>query len=53
MNDTEQNTDVTGERADDQQRAEQDLQLAEQLVEQAKDQGLDLLGPDGSQQTGC
>lgn len=36
MSDTEQNVEVTAERADGQQHAEQDLQLAELLV-----------GPDG------
>ena len=47
MSDTEQNIDATSERSDGQQRAEQVLHFAEQLVEQAKDQRLDLVGPDG------
>ena len=29
------------------ERSDQDRELAEQLVEQAKDEGLDLVGPDG------
>lgn len=47
MSDTEQNTGSTVETTDGQQRLEQDHELAERLVEQAKDQGLDLVGPDG------
>ena len=47
MSDTEHDSVSMVEATDDQHRAEQDLQLAEQLVEQARDQGLDLVGPDG------
>ena len=44
MNAPEQDIALT---VGEQQRPEQDRQLVEQLVEQANDQGLDLVGPDG------
>lgn len=47
MSGTEPNTGSMVAATDGQQRLEQDQQLAEQLVEHAKDKGLDLVGPDG------
>jgi len=47
MSNTEPDSVSMVETTVDQQRAEQDLQLAEQLVEQAKDRGLDLVAPMG------
>jgi hypothetical protein len=39
MSDTEQNVASTVDTTEEQQRSERDRELAEQLVEQAKDQG--------------
>jgi putative transposase len=47
MSDTEQDIASTVEVADTGQRSEQDQQLAEELVDRARTEGLDLVGPDG------
>ena len=47
MSDTRQDTPV-GVEAGPAARSGEDRALAERLVEQAKDQGLDLLGPGGA-----
>ena len=50
MSDTEQEmsaTDLVDETATPRARSDQDRELAERLVAEANEQGLDLAGPDG------
>ena len=46
MSDIEKDTS-SGVEEEPAERSDQDRELAERLVEQAKDEGLDLVGPDG------